>query len=162
MADGALGQVLSAGSGWYVYILFGVAGGFFSALLGIGGGVVLVPLLVLFAMFPQKLAQGTALGYMVGTCAVGALRYHYGTEGARLSLTVILMLTVGGMLGALLGSWLADKMSQAWLQRLFAIVMLIAAYKMVMKSFETPEPKSGETAVTTPHETGSGDVKDSS
>jgi len=146
MGEATVAQILQAGGGWYLYILFGLAGGFLSALLGIGGGVVMVPLLVLVAAFPQKLSQGTALGFMVGTCLVGAWRYHYVTEGVRLNIWVILLLTAGGIIGALIGGWTAGKLNQAWLQRLFAIVMVIAAYKMMMRSFEAPrqfQPEAG-------------------
>ncbi|KPJ53553.1 MAG: hypothetical protein AMS16_05235 [Planctomycetes bacterium DG_58] len=116
-------------SQWYVWILFGLLAGFASSLLGIGGGVVLMPLLVMVAGFDQNHARGTALGYMVGTCLVGALAYHM-TEKVDLSLWVILLITAGGIVGAVGGWAVGHRISLIWLKRIFALLMVYAAVQM--------------------------------
>ncbi len=116
-------------SQWYVWILFGLFAGFASSLLGIGGGVVLMPLLVMIAGFDQNHARGTALGYMVGTCLVGALLYR-ATEGVTLSIWVILLLTAGGVVGALCGWAAGHRISLIWVKRIFALLMVYAAVQM--------------------------------
>jgi len=116
-------------SQWLMFVAFGLVAGFSSALLGIGGGVVLMPLLVMVASFDPNHARGTALGYMVGTCLVGAIAYHR-MESVSLSLWVILLLTAGGVVGAVLGWAVGHRISPVWVKRLFAVVMILAAVKM--------------------------------
>ncbi|HUW32446.1 MAG TPA: TSUP family transporter [Planctomycetota bacterium] len=115
---------------WYMCLLFGVTAGFASALLGIGGGVVLMPLLLLVASgFGADEARGTALGFMVGTCLVGAVVWGR-TQGVHLDLSVILLLTVGGAVGAYFGVKVGSMISLIWLKRVFALLMVFAAVRM--------------------------------
>lgn len=124
-------------SQWYMFVLFGLVSGFASALLGIGGGVVLMPLLLLVAMFDPSHARGTALGYMVGTCLVGALTYQF-SKGVSLSLWVIVLLTAGGIVGAYVGAKLGHQIPQAWVKRIFALLMVFAAVKMFWSTVGQP------------------------
>ena len=139
---------------WHWAIVFGVFAGFSSALFGIGGGVILMPLLVLVAGMGGNMdtARGTALGYMVGTCLVGAICFHT-LSGAELNLKIILFLTAGGMVGALLGTLTGMRIHPVWLKRAFALLMIYAAYKMFMgtmgKSETPPEPDETPVAETT-------------
>ena len=131
---------------WYWAIAFGLFAGFSSALLGIGGGVILMPLLVLVAGLANlDTARGTALGYMVGTCLVGAICYQVMGK-AQLDLKVIALLTTGGMVGAVLGMLLGTRIHPVWIKRAFALLMIYAAYQMFMGTFKKPEsPPTGET-----------------
>ena len=116
-------------SQWLMFVAFGLVAGFSSSLLGIGGGVVLMPLLLMVAAFDPNHARGTALGYMVGTCLVGAIAYHR-MESVSLNLGVILLLTAGGVVGAILGWAVGHRISPVWVKRVFAMVMVLAAVKM--------------------------------
>ena len=56
-------------------VLIGLVAGFFSALFGVGGGIVIVPLLVIFAAFPQRTAGGTSLAAIVSIAVAGTILY---------------------------------------------------------------------------------------
>ena len=131
---------------WYLFVLFGVISGFSSALLGIGGGVVLMPLLLLVVMLEPSHARGTALGYMVLTCLVGALTFKYG-DGVDLSVRVILLLSAGGVVGAVVGAKVGQRINPLWVKRAFAGVMVIAAVKMVWGTFGTSAGGAMRTSV---------------
>ena len=124
-------MVVDLAAQWHWAILFGLFAGFSSALLGIGGGVVLMPLLVLAAGFGANMdgARGTALGYMVGTCLVGALSYHF-VGKCDLNINIILLLTLGGCVGAVCGMAVGTRISPVWVKRVFALLMVYAAVRM--------------------------------
>lgn len=60
---------------WWTFVIVGVAAGVLSGALGVGGGIVFVPVLASVFMLPQKSAQGTALAVMAPMALVGAIRY---------------------------------------------------------------------------------------
>lgn len=116
-------------------IVLGVFTGLLSGLLGIGGGVVVVPaLLVIFHLMgldPSRLmhyAVGTSLGVMVIN-SLSATGFHIKHEKPNLSLLKkIIPCVVIGVIG---GTLLAHFLSTAWLKRLFAILLLFISYKMI-------------------------------
>ena len=83
--------------------LFGVAIGICSGLLGIGGGVLLVPGLILLFGFSQQEAQGTSLAVLVPPIGLFAALVYYQHGYLRLSVTG--WVAAGFLLGALLGAW---------------------------------------------------------
>ena len=109
------------------YVASGLAMGFLSAMFGIGGGIVLVPILVTLLNFDQRLAAGTSLAVMVPTALIGALRltrpgYTSWSRGVRLGVGGV----IGGVIGARLGLWLpVDVLSWA-----FALLLVVAAVQM--------------------------------
>ena len=120
-------------------VLMGVAGGFLSSLLGIGGGVIMVPMLTFFLLSNQKEAQGLSLGYMVITALVGFLRYHRMKE-VETDFRVVALLTVGGILGALLGTQIVQLIPNFWLKKIFAVLILVVAGRMLMERRKRPAP----------------------
>ena len=97
----------------------GVAAGLF----GVGGGVLLVPLLVLLFGFEQHTAQGTSLVALVPP--VGILAFLNYANAHQVSWTVGLLIMPGVFLGGLLGSRLAQKLSARRMRRVFAIFLFI-------------------------------------
>ncbi len=107
----------------------GVAAGFFAGLLGVGGGVVVVPAMVLFLGFDQHVAQGTSLVVMIPAALVGSwTNYRRGS----LSLRDALLLAVGGVIGALGGSLFALSLDDVVLRRLFALFLIVIAARMLL------------------------------
>ena len=119
-----------------LYILIGLACGIFSALFGVGSGIIMVPALVLIASLPQKSAQGMALAIMVPMALTGAIRYKMNPD-VEMDLKMMTFLAIGGVAGALLGAWLVARIPGLVLKKVFAIILIVAAVKM----FFTPEPK---------------------
>lgn len=108
-------------------VLSGLGVGILSGLIGIGGGVVLVPLLVMGFGFSQQVAQGTSLATLVPTAIVGALtHYRHGNVAARAGLTMGL----AGMVGAAGAAVAAQHVNPLVLERLFAVFLLFAAYRL--------------------------------
>jgi len=122
---------------WPYLILMGLAAGTLSGLVGIGGGVIMVPMLIRLAMAEQHEAQGMSLAYMIITALVGFFSYKYRFD-VRLDYRAVALLTVGGVIGALVGSWGANHINAFWLRKIFAVLMVVIAAKMIL---ERPKPK---------------------
>ena len=107
----------------------GLAGGFFSALLGVGGGILVVPLLVLLAAFELKEATGTSLASIALTAAFGALAFSaLGEVEWREAAVVGLPATAGAVAGA----WLQQRISSRALELLFALFLVAVAAWLVV------------------------------
>lgn len=126
---------------WWVYILVGIGCGIFSATFGVGSGIVLIPILVMAFSLPQKSAQGVALSAMVPMALVGAIRYKLNPT-IEVDFTLVGLVAVGGVVGALIGSHIAALAPGLNLRRLFGIIMLVAAAKMLTGA-PAGKPKDG-------------------
>ncbi len=112
-----------------VLVGIGVAGGFLSALFGVGGGIVVVPLLILLAGFEGKPATGTSLAAIAVTAAFGVVafvvldevRWH---EAALVGLPATL--------GTLAGTWLQQRVSSRLLVLLFAAFLVAVAARLAL------------------------------
>jgi hypothetical protein len=113
----------------------GILGGFASGLLGLGGGTITVPIMVLLAGLEQHTAQGTSLLAMVPSAMVGS--YTHYTHG-NLQKEVVPGLVMGIMVGALVGGLLANQMPEFWLRLIFAVVLIWTATRYVGAK---PKPK---------------------
>ena len=109
-------------------LLIGLAGGFAAGLLGIGGGILLVPAMVLVLGFDQHVAQGTSLVVIIPAAIAGTWTHR---RGGRLDLRDAGGLAAGGVIGAALGSILALSADDLLLRRLFALVLIASAVKML-------------------------------
>jgi uncharacterized membrane protein YfcA len=94
-----------------------------SGLFGIGGGVLLVPLLVLLFAFDQHTAQGTSLIALVPP--VGLLAFLNYSQAHEVSWKVGLLIMPGVFIGGLMGSRLAQKLSPRGMRRVFAIFLAV-------------------------------------
>jgi uncharacterized membrane protein YfcA len=112
-----------------IVALIGITAGLLSGLLGLGGAIIIIPALVFFMGFSQQTAQGTALLMMV--LPVGALAaYQYYKEGyveVKPALIMALFFFIGGYFGARY----ATQIPQDILKKLFAIMLIILAIKML-------------------------------
>lgn len=111
-----------------VGILVGVAVGIFSGLVGIGGGVILVPILAYGFGMPQETAQGTTLALLLPPTGLLAFWQYYRAGHADLKLGLLLALGIffGGYFG---GRW-AQHISTGGLRKIFAVVLVGIAVKM--------------------------------
>ena len=123
-------------------LAIGLTAGVLAGLLGIGGGVLMVPAMVLIMGFDQHIAQGTSLLVIIPAAAFGSFTHH---RHGRLVLRDAAALAVGGVLGALLGSVTALSLDEELLRRLFAVLMLAVAGRMLMQRRQGAEPTPPET-----------------
>ncbi|HEX2883244.1 MAG TPA: sulfite exporter TauE/SafE family protein [Candidatus Limnocylindria bacterium] len=116
-------------------LAIGLAAGFLAGLLGIGGGVLLVPAMVLVLGFDQHTAQGTSLAVIVPAAVLGSWTHH---RGGRLVLRDAAALAVGGIAGALVGSFTALSLDEVLLRRLFAALLVLIALRMLIRRAPAP------------------------
>jgi len=109
-------------------LVIGLGVGLFSGLFGVGGGIVLVPLLVLVMKISQKTAQATSLVVVPMGASVGALTYALGEKVAWWAVTPLIL---GGLVATFLGTWLVRKTPDRWLSVAFALVLVAAAIRLV-------------------------------
>ena len=112
-------------------ILIGILAGVLSGLVGVGGGIIMVPLLVMFFGFNQHEAQGTSLAVLaVPVTAVAVFNYY--KEG-QINLKYAAIIAVFFVLGSIVGSKFALTLDQKVLKKIFAVVILIIAGKMLLE-----------------------------
>ena len=119
-------------------LAIGVAAGLLAGLLGIGGGVLMVPAMVLLLGMDQHVAQGTSLLVIIPAAALGSFTHH---RHGRLALRDAAGVAIGGVLGAALGSITALSLDEELLQRLFAILILVVAARLLMTGRSAPDPR---------------------
>ena len=117
-------------SGYGRVAVVGVIAGFTSGLFGVGGGIVIVPLLALLARFPHKLATGTSLTAIVPISISGLV--GYATAG-EVDWPAALCITAGALAGALVGTWLLVRVDVVRLQMAFAVAMFLTAARMLVE-----------------------------
>jgi uncharacterized membrane protein YfcA len=110
----------------------GLLVGLFSGLFGVGGGVILVPLLVLLFAVEQKRAQATSLVVVALAAVTGATTYSFGFS---VLWEAVPFLIAGGLIGTWGGSALVVRIATKWLQLGFSLLLVGAAARLVFLSF---------------------------
>ncbi len=115
-----------------ILIIIGISAGILSGLVGVGGGIIMVPLFVLFLGLTQHNAQGLSLAVMLPPVTFLAV-YNYHTAGTggnidwRIALTVSILFIIGGFIG----SKIALQIDQRILRKIFGVFMLLVAVKLI-------------------------------
>ncbi len=120
-----------------ILVVIGVAAGILSGLVGVGGGLIIVPSLVYFLAFSQKEAQGTSLGILLLPVGILAVMQYY--QKGFIDIKVVLIVSTGFLIGGWFGSKMAVSLPVATIKKIFAIFMLITAVKMLL--IDKPSPK---------------------
>ncbi len=115
------------------YVGIGVTAGLLSGLFGVGGGTIIVPFLVMFLAYNQRLAAGTSLAAIVPTATVGVISYAVTDSVAWIP---ALILAAGSVIGAQIGTALLPKISQTVLRWGFVgfIVVVIVSLFIIVPS----------------------------
>lgn len=133
-----------------IIIVIGIAAGILSGLVGVGGGIIIVPALVYFIGFSQKAAQGTSLGVLLLPVGIlGVLQYY---KQGHIDIKVVGYLSIGFIVGGYFGSKIALTLSQESAKKIFAILMIVIAFKMLFldrPKKDTPATDAKETVVPT-------------
>ncbi len=115
-------------------LMVGLVAGMLGGIVGVGGGIIIVPALVYFLGFSQHTAQGTSLGLiMLPVGILGFLQYYYSCQkaGTPISFNVIGILAIAFVVGSYFGSKIALSVPQDILKKCFAILLVIVAVKML-------------------------------
>src|SRR5688572_20514490 len=115
-------------------LLIGLAAGMLSGLVGIGGGIIMVPALIFFMNFGQHQSQGTSLAVLtLPVVIIASIYYYYQCQklGTPIDLKIVGLLAAGFLVGGYFGSKLALTLDQAVLKKVFAIILFYTAFKML-------------------------------
>lgn len=115
-------------------LLIGLGAGMLSGLVGVGGGIVMVPALVFFMNYTQHQAQGSSLAVLTLPVVIIASLYYYQQcqkMGTPIDLKIVGLLAAGFIVGAYFGSKMAIAMDQALLKKVFAVILFYTAFKML-------------------------------
>jgi uncharacterized membrane protein YfcA len=110
-------------------VLIGLAAGFFSALFGVGGGIVIVPLLLLLAHFLQRPAMATSLAAIGIIAVAGTISYGFHGE---LKPGPAAIVGIPGAIGAIAGTALQQRLANRTLSLLFALLLFGIGLKLLV------------------------------
>jgi len=114
---------------FFVLIVIGLLAGVLSGLLGIGGGILMVPLLIMLLGLTQHQAQGTTLFAMLPPIGILAAMNYYKEGFVKWEYAVVIALTF--VVGGYFGSKLAISLPDQTVRRVFGVIMLIGAIKLI-------------------------------
>ena len=115
-------------------LLIGLAAGMLSGLVGVGGGIIMVPALVFFMHYTQHQAQGTSLAVLtLPVVIIASVYYYYQCQklGTPIDLKVVGLLGAGFLVGGFFGSKIALAINQELLKKIFAVILFYTAFKML-------------------------------
>ena len=112
-----------------ILILIGLFAGMLSGLIGVGGGIIIVPALVFFLGFTQHEAQGTSLGLLLLPVGVLAVANYY--KQGYVDIKVVAIMCAAFVIGGWLGSKLSLALPADTVKKIFAIVLFYTAIKMM-------------------------------
>ncbi len=112
-----------------ILIIAGLLAGILGGTLGIGGGIIVIPTLVLILGFSQHSAQGTALAFMLPPVTLLATLNYWKEGYVNWKFALVLSLTF--FIGAYLGSMLSFNLSEKILRKVFGVFIIIIALKMI-------------------------------
>lgn len=114
----------------FILLAIGLFAGFMSGLVGIGGGVVIVPLLVYFLGYNQHLAQGTTLFMFMFPIGIFAVFNYY--KNGSVDWKTAAVISSMFIIGAYFGSKTALKIDQAILKKVFGAFLLLISIKLIL------------------------------
>lgn len=112
------------------YIILGLFTGCLSGLIGLGGGVVIVPALVFLFGLSQQTAQGTTLALMVPPIGLLAAYQYY--KNGHVDIRIALLIIVGFVIGSIFGAKFALHIPTGVLTKIFGISLLLISLKMIL------------------------------
>jgi uncharacterized membrane protein YfcA len=113
----------------YILLLVGLAAGLLSGMVGIGGGIIIVPALVYFFNFNQHQAQGTTLFmFLLPIGILGVMNYY---KAGYVNFKVALIIASTFVIGSYLGSKLAISLDQKTVKQFFGVIIVLLGIKMI-------------------------------
>lgn len=118
-----------------ILVAIGICAGLLSGLVGVGGGIIIVPALVFFLGFSQKMAQGTSLGILL--LPVGILGVMQFYKQGYIDFKVVGIISLAFLFGSYFGSRIALSLPQEIVKKIFACLMILIAVKLLF--FDKPK-----------------------
>lgn len=109
--------------------VIGLTAGILSGLVGVGGGIIVVPALVFFLGFTQQQAQGTSLGLLLLPVGILAVLNYY--KQGHIDIRVVGIMAIAFVVGGWLGSKWALSLPEEVVKKIFAIILFYTAIKMM-------------------------------
>ena len=116
-------------STFIILIIIGLLAGILSGLVGVGGGILMIPLLIIFLGLTQHEAQGTALFAMLPPIGILAAINYYKEGFVKWEYAIVIAFTF--VIGGYLGSKLSLSLPPQMVRRVFGVIMLIGAIKLI-------------------------------
>lgn len=113
----------------FLLLLIGLFAGTLSGLVGLGGGIIIVPALIYFMSYNQHQAQGTSLGVLLLPVGILAVINYY--NKGYIDIKVVVFISIAFVIGGWFGSKLALSLSQQTVRKIFAVVLFYTAFKML-------------------------------
>ncbi|MFO7690413.1 MAG: sulfite exporter TauE/SafE family protein [Cryobacterium sp.] len=114
---------------WTALIFIGLIGGLLSGTFGVGGGIIMVPLLVWLAHMDQRRASATTLVAIIPAATVGSLTY---LANGETDLRAAGIIALGAVVGAVIGSQLLRRLPLVWLRWMFIVMLVVVAVRMLL------------------------------
>lgn len=118
-------------------VVVGALAGTLAGLLGVGGGIIMVPAMVVLFGIPSAVAKGTSVAVIIPTSVIGTWRNR---AHRNADVRAGMVIGVCGMLTAVLGSLLADRMSDGLSNALFAVLLVVVAIRQLATLRTSPAP----------------------
>lgn len=112
-----------------ILIFIGLAAGLLSGIIGIGGGLIMIPLLIILLGLDQHTAQGTSLAVMLPPIGILAAMNYF--KSGNLNWEYALIIASTFIVGGYFGSKIALQLSPQVLRKVFGVIMLVASLKMI-------------------------------
>jgi uncharacterized protein len=112
-----------------ILLVIGLAAGVLSGLVGVGGGLIVVPALIFFMGYSQYQAQGTSLGLLLLPVGILAVINYY--NKGHIDVKVVAVMSIAFILGGWLGSKLALRLPEDTVKRIFAVFLFYSAFKLL-------------------------------
>ncbi|MBC8266327.1 MAG: sulfite exporter TauE/SafE family protein [Flavobacteriales bacterium] len=112
-----------------ILVIIGLLAGILSGIVGIGGGLIMIPMLILFLGLSQQSAQGTSLAVMLPPIGILAAMNYYKAGFVEWKFALIIATTF--IIGGYFGAKFAVSVSPTVLKKIFGAVLLVAAIKMI-------------------------------
>jgi len=118
------------GMTWVILIIIGLVAGLVSGLVGIGGGIIIAPALVILLGFSQKMAQGTTLALLVPPIGILAALAYY--KQGYVNIYAAIFIILGFVVGSFVGAKYLTGLSNVMVTRVFAVFLIAVAIKLLM------------------------------
>lgn len=134
----------------FLLVLTGLAAGILSGLISGGGGIIIVPALVLLFGFSQKEAQGTSLAILLLLIGIFSVFEYY--QQGRINITYAIIVALAFIVGSYLGNKFSFTFSEQKLKKIFALTMMLLSIRMLFfeRTKKAVPPSTNTAAVKTP------------